>query len=294
VYQKSKQLLEQPRAPIAEITKHCVDMKLNQIKDDFSNFTIDLKVDPELLHEVNSVIRELNSGALRSASQDREGEWQVSPVAQKAILAYFRLAELKEFVCGDLRFYDKIPPRQDLSTLGIRVVPHAVVRYGAFIEAGAILMPSYVNIGARVGSGTLVDTWATVGSCAQIGRNCHLSGGVGIGGVLEPIGAKPVIIEDNVFIGARSEVAEGVIVRERAVLSMGIFIGASTKIFDARAESFGKMYQGEVPAGAVVVAGTRTKKIKEIDQDVQLYAPIIVKTRDARTDVKTALTESLR
>jgi 2,3,4,5-tetrahydropyridine-2-carboxylate N-succinyltransferase len=215
-------------------------------------------------------------------------------MVQKAILTYFRIAENKELAAGDLKFYDKIPLRQDFKNLGIRAVPNAVVRFGAFIEAGAILMPSFVNIGAFVGSGTMVDTWTTVGSCAQIGKNCHLSGGVGIGGVLEPIGSKPVIIEDNVFIGARSEVAEGVVVREGAVLSMGVFIGSSTKIFDARPESFGQIFQGEVPAGAVVVAGTRTKTILGIDQSVQLYAPIIVKTRDARTDAKTALTESLR
>jgi 2,3,4,5-tetrahydropyridine-2-carboxylate N-succinyltransferase len=269
-------------------------VKLTDLKNDFSNFSPETKLDRHLRCEVEDILEKLNRGELRAATKDARGIWNATEIVQKAILTYFRIAENKELAAGDLRFFDKIPLRQDLSSLGIRAVPNAVVRFGAFIEAGAILMPSFVNIGAFVGSGTMVDTWTTVGSCAQIGKNCHLSGGVGIGGVLEPVGSKPVIIEDNVFIGARSEVAEGVVVREGAVLSMGVFIGSSTKIFDARPESFGHIFQGEVPAGAVVVPGTRSKTIPGVDQSVQLYAPIIVKTRDASTLAKTALTESLR
>ena len=176
---------------------------------------------------------------------------------KKAVILYFPLMKMKTIEIGPFEFHDKIPLKKGFEEMGIRVVPHAICRYGSFIEKGAVLMPSYINIGANVGSGTMVDTWATVGSCAQVGKNVHISGGVGIGGVLEPVQASPVIIEDNCFIGARSEIAEGVLVEEGAVLSMGVYIGASTKIVERET---GKITYGKVPAYSVVVPGSLPNK----------------------------------
>ncbi|MBM3375997.1 MAG: 2,3,4,5-tetrahydropyridine-2,6-dicarboxylate N-succinyltransferase, partial [Betaproteobacteria bacterium] len=203
----------------------------------------------EVRQAVNTVLEGLDTGSLRVAEKI-QGQWQVHQWIKKAVLLSFRLSDNQPVSGGGLQFYDKVPTKfaglsaQALSEMGVRVVPPAVARKGAFIAKNVVLMPSYVNIGAYVDSGTMVDTWATVGSCAQIGKNVHLSGGVGIGGVLEPLQANPTIIEDNCFIGARSEVVEGVIVEENSVLSMGVFIGQSTKIFD---RDSGEFFYGRVP-----------------------------------------------
>ena len=212
---------------------------------------------------------------------------------KKAVLLSFRTRENVAMDGGFTRFYDKVPLKYALATEeqlragGARIVPHAVVRRGAYIAPNVVLMPSYVNIGAWVGSGTLVDTWATVGSCAQIGRNVHLSGGVGIGGVLEPLQASPTIIEDDCFIGARSEIVEGVVVEAGSVISMGVFIGQSTRIYE---RATGSILQGRVPAGSVVVAGT----LPSADRRYSLYCAVIVKRVDAKTRAKTSINELLR
>jgi 2,3,4,5-tetrahydropyridine-2-carboxylate N-succinyltransferase len=244
----------------------------------------------ELRNAVEEVIAGLDAGRLRVAEK-KDGEWTTHQWLKKAVLLSFRLEDNRVIDGGATRYYDKVPskfgPSFDFAAAGFRVVPPAMARRGAYIAKNAVLMPSYVNIGAYVGEGTMVDTWATVGSCAQIGRNVHLSGGVGIGGVLEPIQANPVIIEDNCFIGARSEVVEGVIVEENSVLSMGVFIGASTRIYDrASAQTF----YGRVPAGSVVVPGA----LPSADGKCQLYCAVIVKTVDAKTRAKTSLNELLR
>jgi 2,3,4,5-tetrahydropyridine-2-carboxylate N-succinyltransferase len=245
---------------------------------------------------VAHVIAELDAGRLRVAEK-RDGEWITHQWIKKAVLLSFRLSDNAAIgVPGPqapFRFYDKVPtkfaPFDDaaFASAGVRVVPPAVARRGAFIARDVVLMPSYVNIGAYVGEGTMVDTWATVGSCAQIGRHVHLSGGVGIGGVLEPLQANPTIIEDNCFIGARSEVVEGVIVEENAVLGMGVFIGQSTKIYD---RVRGTVSYGRVPAGAVVVAGG----LPAADGSHSLYCAVIVKQVDAKTRAKTSINELLR
>jgi 2,3,4,5-tetrahydropyridine-2-carboxylate N-succinyltransferase len=245
---------------------------------------------------VAHVITELDAGRLRVAEK-RDGEWITHQWIKKAVLLSFRLADNAAIgIAGPqapFRFYDKVPtkfaPFDDaaFASAGVRVVPPAVARRGAFIARDVVLMPSYVNIGAYVGEGTMVDTWATVGSCAQIGRHVHLSGGVGIGGVLEPLQANPTIIEDNCFIGARSEVVEGVIVEENAVLGMGVFIGQSTKIYD---RARGTVSYGRVPAGAVVVAGN----LPAADGSHSLYCAVIVKQVDAKTRAKTSINELLR
>jgi 2,3,4,5-tetrahydropyridine-2-carboxylate N-succinyltransferase len=244
----------------------------------------------ELRNAVEEVIAGLDAGRLRVAEK-KDGEWTTHQWLKKAVLLSFRLEDNRVIDGGATRYYDKVPSKFgssfDFAAAGFRVVPPAMARRGAYIAKNAVLMPSYVNIGAYVGEGTMVDTWATVGSCAQIGRNVHLSGGVGIGGVLEPIQANPVIIEDNCFIGARSEVVEGVIVEENSVLSMGVFIGASTRIYDrASAQTF----YGRVPAGSVVVPGA----LPSADGKCQLYCAVIVKTVDAKTRAKTSLNELLR
>jgi 2,3,4,5-tetrahydropyridine-2-carboxylate N-succinyltransferase len=212
---------------------------------------------------------------------------------KKAVLLSFRIRENEAFAAGDLGFWDKVPlkfPATDCDKLrdsGVRVVPPAVARYGCYIAPQVVMMPSYVNIGAYVGEGTMIDTWATVGSCAQIGKHVHISGGAGIGGVLEPLQATPTIIEDNCFIGARSEIVEGVIVEEGAVISMGVFIGQSTRIYDRET---GEIYKGRVPSGSVVVPGT----LPSSDGSCHLYAAIIVKKVDARTRSRVGLNELLR
>src|SRR2546422_3715940 len=239
---------------------------------------------------VEEAIAGLDSGKLRVAEKVG-GEWITHQWLQKAVLLSFRLEDNRVIEGGATRYYDKVAskfgPSFDFAAAGFRVVPPAMVRRGAYIARNAVLMPSYVNIGAYVDEGTMVDTWATVGSCAQIGKNVHLSGGVGIGGVLEPLQANPVIIEDNCFIGARSEVVEGVIVEENSVLSMGVFIGQSTKIFDRET---GQVVYSRVPAGSVVVAGTMPSG----DRSCALYCVVIVKKVDARTRAKTSLNELLR
>src|ERR1700728_2995390 len=228
----------------------------------------------------------LDCGAVRAA-EPRDGRWVVNEWLKKAVLLYFRTHDNRVMEAGFTRFYDKVPLKYtgiaeaQLRAGGARIVPHAVVRRGAYIGPDAVLMPSYVNIGAYVGAGTMVDTWATVGSCAQIGRNVHLSGGVGIGGVLEPLQANPTIIEDDCFIGARSEVVEGVIIGEGSVLSMGVFISASTKIID---RATGKVHIGYVPPYSVVVPGALPgKPLPDGSPGPSLYCAVIVKTVDAQT-----------
>ena len=247
-------------------------------------------VPPAVREAVDHAISELNAGRARVA-QKIDGQWMTHQWLKKAVLLSFRLNDNRSIHAGDLAFYDKVEPKfshldaAHMRDTGVRVVPPAVARRGSFIAKNVVLMPSYVNIGAYVDEGTMVDTWATVGSCAQIGRNVHLSGGVGIGGVLEPLQANPTIIEDNCFIGARSEVVEGVIVEENAVLGMGVFIGQSTKIFN---RDTGEISYGRVPAGSVVVAGSLPSR------DCNLYCAVIVKQVDARTRSKTSINELLR
>jgi len=234
----------------------------------------------------------LDSGQARVA-EPRDGGWVVNEWLKKAVLLYFRTHDNQAIDAGFTRFFDKVPLKYasaseaELRAGGARIVPHAIVRRGAYIAPDAVLMPSYVNIGAWVGAGTMVDTWATVGSCAQIGRNVHLSGGVGIGGVLEPLQASPTIIEDDCFIGARSEVVEGVVVEAGSVISMGVFIGQSTRIYD---RTSGTILQGRVPAGSVVVSGT----LPAADGRYSLYSAVIVKRVDAQTRAKTSINELLR
>ncbi|MGE0875641.1 MAG: 2,3,4,5-tetrahydropyridine-2,6-dicarboxylate N-succinyltransferase [Burkholderiales bacterium] len=241
---------------------------------------------------VEQVIAGLDSGALRVCEKSG-GTWTTHQWIKKAVLLSFRLEENRVMPGGATQYYDKVPGKfaaydtASFAAGGFRVVPPAMARRGSFIAKNAVLMPSYVNIGAYVGEGTMVDTWATVGSCAQIGRNVHLSGGVGIGGVLEPLQANPVIIEDNCFIGARSEVVEGVIVEENSVISMGVFLGQSTKILD---RSSGEILYGRIPSGSVVVPGTLPSQ----DGKYGLYCAVIVKRVDAQTRAKTSLNELLR
>jgi 2,3,4,5-tetrahydropyridine-2-carboxylate N-succinyltransferase len=250
----------------------------------------------EVLDAVEHVIAELNSGKLRVATREGVGQWTVHQWIKKAVLLSFRLKDNAVMKAGDLAFFDKVQTKfahlsdAELKATGVRVVPPAVARRGSFIAPGAILMPSYVNIGAFVDSGTMVDTWATVGSCAQIGKNVHLSGGDGIGGVLEPLQANPTVIEDNCFIGARSEVVEGVIVEEHSVLGMGVYIGQSTPIFD---RATGEISYGRVPSGSVVVSGNLPKKAAN-GADYSMYAAIIVKRVDAQTRSKTSINDLLR
>ena len=238
------------------------------------------------------VLDELDRGRLRVAEK-LDGAWQTHQWIKKAVLLSFRLEDNRPLRAGSLRFYDKVPTKFErydgarFRREGFRVVPPAVARRGAHIAKNVVLMPSYVNVGAYVDEGTMVDTWATVGSCAQIGKNVHLSGGVGIGGVLEPLQANPTIVEDNCFVGARSEIVEGVIVEENAVISMGVFIGASTRILD---RASGKILYGRVPAGSVVVPGT----LPSADGKYGLYCAVIVKQVDAKTRAKTGINELLR
>ncbi|MCK0507718.1 2,3,4,5-tetrahydropyridine-2,6-dicarboxylate N-succinyltransferase [Aromatoleum anaerobium] len=241
---------------------------------------------------VASVIAGLDAGRLRVAEKI-DGNWTVNQWIKKAVLISFRLADNEVMAGGTNQYFDKVPTKfgdytpEQFREGGFRVVPPAVARKGSFIGKNVVLMPSYVNIGAYVDEGTMVDTWATVGSCAQIGKNVHLSGGVGIGGVLEPVQAGPVIIEDNVFVGARSEVVEGVIIEENAVLSMGVYIGQSTKIYD---RASGEITYGRVPSGAVVVPGS----LPSADGKYSLYCAVIVKRVDAQTRAKTGINELLR
>ena len=248
---------------------------------------------PEVRIAVEAVISDLNAGRVRVAEKRGVGDWHVNQWLKKAVLLSFRLNDNKMVRAGELGFFDKVPTKfahldeAAMRASGVRVVPPAVARRGSYIAKGAVLMPSYVNIGAYVGENTMVDTWATVGSCAQIGNNVHLSGGVGIGGVLEPLQANPTIIEDNCFVGARSEVVEGVIVEENSVISMGVYIGQSTKIYD---RASGTVSYGRIPAGSVVVSGN----LPAADGTHSLYCAVIVKKVDAQTRAKTSINELLR
>jgi Tetrahydrodipicolinate N-succinyltransferase len=235
-------------------------------------------------------IEGLDAGKIRVA-QKVDGAWKTNEWVKKAILLYFRIQKMNPMHAGDIQFFDKVPLKKWSEEEGVRVVPPAVARKGSFIEKGAILMPSYVNIGAYVGSGTMVDTWATVGSCAQIGKNVHLSGGVGIGGVLEPIQASPVIVEDNAFIGSRCIVVEGAVIEEGAVLGAGVTITASTKIIDVSGEKPVE-YKGRVPANSVVIPGTQMKKFPSGEYGVP--CALIIGKRKPSTDLKTSLTDALR
>jgi len=248
--------------------------------------------DPKLRAAVLEVLGFLDAGKLRVAEKI-DGRWHTHQWIKKAVLLSFRLEDNSVLDAGATRYFDKVPVKfagysaADFASGGFRVVPPAMARRGAYIARNVVLMPSYVNIGAYVDEGTMVDTWATVGSCAQIGRNVHLSGGVGIGGVLEPIQANPTIIEDNCFIGARSEIVEGVVVEENSVISMGVFIGVSTRIYD---RASGEISYGRVPAGSVVVPGT----LPSPDGKYGLYCAVIVKRVDAKTRAKTGINELLR
>ena len=253
-----------------------------------SNATAEIKA------TVDSVLADLDTGKLRVATRIGDTQtWETHQWLKKAVLLSFRLADNVLMDDGVTRYFDKVPPKfasyseADFKAGGFRVVPNAIVRRGSYIGKNAVLMPSYVNIGAHVGEGTMVDTWATVGSCAQIGKNVHLSGGVGIGGVLEPVQAGPTIIGDNCFIGARSEVVEGVVVEDNCVISMGVYIGQSTKIYDRET---GEVFYGRVPAGSVVVSGNLPSK----DGSYSLYCAVIVKKVDAKTLGKVGINELLR
>ena len=247
----------------------------------------------EASNAVSETLKSLDCGEIRVAEPGHDGNWSVNEWAKKAILLSFKLNQNKCIDTNYTKFYDKVDSKflhtsEDyLKKNNIRIVPQAIARHGSFIDKNVVLMPSFINIGAYVGSGTMVDTWATVGSCAQIGSNVHLSGGVGIGGVLEPLQASPTIIEDNCFIGARSEVVEGVIVRKNSVISMGVFIGKSTKIYDRET---GTISFGEVPEGSVVVSGSLPSK----DGACNLYCAVIVKKVDAKTLSKVGINELLR
>jgi len=251
------------------------------------------EIDGALKPAIDRVLDALESGALRVAEPDGSGGWRTHQWLKKAVLLYFRVSANKVVDGGAMHAFDKVPLRfsdateADFQAAGARVVPGALVRRGAHIAKDAVLMPSYVNIGARVGAATMVDTWATVGSCAQIGANVHLSGGVGIGGVLEPLQANPTIIEDDCFIGARSEVVEGVIVERGSVIGMGVFLGQSTRIYD---RATGEVSYGRVPSGSVVVAGS----LPAADGSHSLYAAVIVKRVDEKTRAKTGINELLR
>jgi 2,3,4,5-tetrahydropyridine-2-carboxylate N-succinyltransferase len=248
---------------------------------------------PALREAVEAVITELNAGRVRVAERQSVGQWSVNQWIKKAVLLSFRLNDNQIMQAGGLTFFDKVQTKfshMDQAALqdsGVRVVPPAVARRGSYLAKGVVLMPSYVNIGAYVGEGTMVDTWATVGSCAQIGRGVHLSGGVGIGGVLEPLQANPTIIEDNCFIGARSEVVEGVIVEENSVISMGVYLGQSTPIYDRETD---QVSYGRIPAGSVVISGSMPKA----GGKYSLYCAVIVKKVDAQTRAKTSINELLR
>jgi 2,3,4,5-tetrahydropyridine-2-carboxylate N-succinyltransferase len=247
----------------------------------------------DIVAAVDEAISLLDAGKARVAEKRADGHWHVNEWLKKAVLLSFRLNDNVPILSGYTQFYDKVGLKyaqhdaEQFRAEGVRVVPPAVVRRGAFIARNAVLMPSYVNIGAYVGEGTMVDTWATVGSCAQIGKNVHLSGGVGIGGVLEPLQANPTIIEDGCFIGARSEVVEGVVVEEGAVLSMGVYVGQSTRIYDRERD---EIFYGRIPAGAVVVPGS----LPAANGKYSLYAAVIVKRVDAQTRAKVGINELLR
>jgi 2,3,4,5-tetrahydropyridine-2,6-dicarboxylate N-succinyltransferase len=261
----------------------------------YSNIASGTAPNAKSIEAVRATIDGLDHGTLRVAekvaAENGSGTWVVNEWIKKAILLYFRTQDMNVVRAGDLEFFDKVPLKKWTSEMGVRVVPHALARKGSFIEKGAILMPSYVNIGARVGSGTLVDTWATVGSCAQVGRNVHISGGVGLGGVLEPVQAAPVVIEDDVFLGSRSIVVEGVVVEEAAVIGAGVVLTASTKIIDVTGGTE-RILRGRVPARSVVIPGSTKKQFPAGEYGVP--CALIIGHRTASTDKKTSLNHALR
>lgn len=262
-----------------------METKINTLWDDRT--LLNKAENQKIIHDV---IQALNEGKIRTAEPSKEG-WHVNEWVKKAILLYFSIMRNKEINAGDLSFFDKIPVKTNLEEAGVRVVPTAVARYGAFVAPGVILMPSFVNIGAYVDSGTMVDTWATVGSCAQIGKNVHLSGGVGIGGVLEPLQASPVIIEDGCFIGSRCIVVEGVRVEKEAVLGANVVLTASTKILDVSGHSTVE-HKSVVPSRSVVIPGSYEKEFPS--GKFQVPCALIIGKRKASTDLKTSLNEALR
>ena len=275
-----------------------MEIEINNIIDEaFENINgVSSQSDATIVSAINEVIGELDTGSIRVANKNGQ-DWIVNETVKKAILLYFRVNDMKLISGspGNSNWWDKIDSKffnwkeEEFKESGFRAVPGSIVRFGAFIGKGCVLMPSFVNIGAYVDNSTMVDTWATIGSCAQIGKNCHISGGAGIGGVLEPLQAKPVIIEDNCFIGARSEVAEGVIVREGSVISMGVFIASSTPIYDREKD---ETIYGEVPPYSVIVPGSMPSKNN--DSAASLYCAVIVKTVDDKTRSKTSINELLR
>jgi 2,3,4,5-tetrahydropyridine-2,6-dicarboxylate N-succinyltransferase len=246
---------------------------------------------PEYKAAVEQVLSDLDQGKLRVATQDAPGKWTTHAWIKQAVLLYFGISKMEKIEVGPFEFYDKIPLKKNLDKAGVRVVPPGTIRYGAFVESGAIVMPGYVNIGAYVGSGTMVDTWATVGSCAQVGKDCHLSGGVGLGGVLEPPGAQPVIVEDGCFIGSRAIVVEGMLVEREAVIGAGVALTASTAIIDVTGPEPVE-YRGRVPARSVVIPGMRTKKFAA--GEYQIGCALIIGQRKESTDKKTSLNSALR
>ncbi len=262
-----------------------------RIEEAYSDRTLLAK--PDHRFAVEGAINALDRGELRVASPpERDGDaWTTHTWVKQAILLYFAVRKMEKLECGALEFYDKIPLKHDLDTAGVRVVPPGVVRFGAFLEPGAIVMPAYINIGAWVGAGTMVDTWATVGSCAQVGRDCHLAGGVGIGGVLEPPGAQPVIIEDGAFIGSRAVVVEGMLVGREAVIGAGVVLTSSTAILDVSGPSVVE-HRGRVPPRSVVIPGVRPKKFPAGEYGVP--CALIIGTRTEGTDRKVSLNAALR
>jgi len=250
----------------------------------------DLLKDKNVIEAIENIVEQIDKGKLRVA-EPINGEWVVNEWVKKAIVLYFPIKNMTTMKAGVLEFHDKIPLKTGYKELEIRVVPHAIARYGSYVSAGVIMMPSYVNIGAYVDAGTMVDTWATVGSCAQIGKNVHLSGGVGIGGVLEPLQAAPVIIEDGAFIGSRCIVVEGVRIGKEAVLGANVVLTGSTKILDVSGTELVE-YKGYVPERAVVIPGTRTKKFPA--GEYQVPVALIIGRRKPSTDLKTSLNSALR
>ena len=247
--------------------------------------------DSKTTQAIEAVIEDLDKGLLRVAEPNADGTWTVNDWIKKAVVLYFPMRQMEVFEAGPLEFYDKMALKKDYKSQGVRVVPGAIARYGSFIASGVILMPSFVNIGAYIGAGTMVDTWATVGSCAQIGKNVHLSGGVGIGGVLEPLQAAPVIIEDNAFIGSRCIVVEGARVGTGAVLGANVVLTNSTKVIDVSGEKAIE-YKGYVPPGSVVIPGTYKKQFPA--GEFQVPCALIIGQRKASTDLKTSLNQVLR
>jgi len=267
-------------------------MNVDELKERVSAAYVDRQKlkEPSYAAAIRETLELLDGGVLRVAQKGAEG-WEVNTWVKEAILLFFALSEMKTMELDPFEFHDKIPLKKGLAEAGVRVVPPGTVRYGAFCERGSVVMPGYVNIGARVGAGTMVDTWATVGSCAQVGSNVHLSGGVGLGGVLEPPGARPVIIEDGAFIGSRCIVVEGVVVGEQAVLGANTVLTSSTAIIDVTGPTE-VVHKGQVPPRSVVIPGTRPKKFPA--GEFHVPCALIIGTRSASTDQKTSLNQALR